>query len=85
MNITPIKKKVFIAQNKRKTETDSGIIVENGFGDTASATVLAIGPDVTDVKVGDKIYVDWSKCSPVKIDGDDRAMISQDDIIAVIE
>jgi co-chaperonin GroES (HSP10) len=85
MIVTPLKDKVLVAQNKRETTTSAGIIVENGFGDTASATVLAIGPDVTDVVVGDKIYLDWAKCSPVKVDGHDRAMVAQEFIIAVIE
>lgn len=85
MIVTPLKDKVLVAQNKRETTTSAGIIVENGFGDTASATVLAIGPDVTDVVVGDKIYLDWSKCSPVRVGNDDRAMVAQEFIIAVIE
>ena len=85
MIVIPIKDKVLVAQNKRDTTTSAGIIVENGFGDTASATVLAIGSDVTDVVVGDKVYLDWAKCSPVKIDGNDRAMVAQEFIIAVVE
>ena len=49
---------------------------------------MAIGPDVTDVKIGDFIkygngtYLDW----PVhKIDGEDHQLIMEGDVACVIE
>ena len=47
--------------------------------------VLAIGPDVTDVKEGDIILLDWTKASVVKVDGAQRAIVDQDHIVAVLE
>jgi co-chaperonin GroES (HSP10) len=87
MNILPLKTQVLVAENKKEDTTESGIIIEGarGVGGTAKATVLAIGPDVTDVKVNDVILLDWSKASPVKIGDVQRAMIKEEFIIGVFE
>ena len=87
MNVLPLKTQVLVAENKKEDTTESGIIVEDtrGTGNTAKATVLAVGPDVTDVKVDDVILLDWAKASPVKIGDVQRAMIKEEFIIAVFE
>ncbi len=85
MNIVPMNDRVLVAENKKENKTESGIILEGarGVGDTAKATVLAIGPDVKEVKVGDVILIDWAKASPVKIGDVQRAMIKEEFIIGV--
>ena len=87
MNVLPLKTQVLVAENKKEDTTESGIIIEGarGVGNTAKATVLAVGPDVTDVKVDDVILLDWSKASPVKIGDVQRAMIKEEFIIGVFE
>jgi chaperonin GroES len=85
MNIVPMNDRVLVAENKRENKTESGIILEGtrGTAETAKATVLAIGPDVKEVKVGDVILIDWAKASPVKIGDVQRAMIKEEFIIGV--
>jgi len=87
MNILPLKTQVLVAENKKEDTTESGIIIEGarGVGNTAKATVLAVGPDVKDVKVNDVILLDWSKASPVKVGDVQRAMIKEEFIIGVFE
>jgi len=87
MNVLPLKTQVLVAENKKEDTTESGIIIEGtrGMGNTAKATVLAVGPDVTDVKVDDVVLIDWAKASPVKIGDVQRAMIKEEFIIAVFE
>jgi co-chaperonin GroES (HSP10) len=82
-----LKTQVLVAENKKEDTTESGIIIEGtrGTGNTAKATVLAVGPDVTDVKIDDVVLIDWSKASPVKIGDVQRAMIKEEFIIAVFE
>ena len=60
MNVLPLKTQVLVAENKKEDTTESGIIIEGarGIGNTAKATVLAVGPDVTDVKVDDVVLLD---------------------------
>ena len=87
MNVLPLKTQVLVAENKKEDTTESGIIIEGarGVGNTAKATVLAVGPDVTDVKVNDVVLLDWSKASPIKVGDVQRAMIKEEFIIAVFE
>lgn len=87
MNVTPLQDRVLVAENKKEDTTESGIIIEGarGVGNTAKATVLAIGPTVKDVKVGDVVLLDWGKASPVKVGDVQRAMIKEEFILAVFE
>jgi co-chaperonin GroES (HSP10) len=85
--VTPIRKQVLIAQIARKTVSTGGIIIEGARSVTDNETgrVLAIGSEVTEVAVGDEILLDWSKGNPVTIDGEQRVMIKEEFIIAVLD
>jgi chaperonin GroES len=86
MIVKPLKDKVLIAEGKKDTTTESGIILDGrGLGNTTPGIIVAVGPDVKEVKEGDTVYLDWSKSSPVNVDGAQRVMISEKEIIAVIE
>ena len=87
MNILPLNTQVLVAENKKEDKTESGIIIEGIRNplNTAKATVLAVGPDVTEVKINDVVLLDWAKASPVKIGDVQRAMIKEEFIIAVFE
>ena len=87
MNVLPLKDKVLVAENKKENTTASGIIIEGagGLGESKTGTVLAIGPDVKDVKVGDVIYLEWNKAQVVTIDGAQRVMIKEENIVAVVD
>ena len=86
MSVRPLHDKVLIGEGKKDTMTESGIILDSqGAGNTTPGIVLAIGPEVLDIKVGDTVYLDWSKSKPVTVDGAQRVMISVKEIIAVLE
>ena len=84
--VTPLKNKIYIAEAKKKEASVSGIILTSDRGgDTTPAIALAVGPDVKEVKVNDRLLVDWSKSSAVTVDGIQRAVIKEEDVIAVFE
>ena len=86
MIVKPLKNKLLIAEGKKDTTTESGIILDGqGLGNTTPGVVLAIGPEVLEVKEGDTVYLDWSKSKPVTVNGAQRVMISESEIIAVLE
>ena len=87
MNVVPMKDKVLVAENKRENTTSSGIVIEgaSGLGESKTGTVLAIGLDVKDVKVGDVIYLEWNKAQVVTIDGVQRVIIKEENIVAVVD
>jgi len=87
MIVTPLKKKVLVAENKAEQTTESGIILDGTTSnrDSKQGTVLAIGPKVTLVKVGDVIMLEWSKAQVVKIGDAQRVIVDEDNIVAVLE
>jgi co-chaperonin GroES (HSP10) len=87
MQITPLKNKVLVAENKTEQKSESGIILDgaNSVAMSKTATVLAIGPDVVDVQVGDVIYLEWPKGQIVKIGDAQRVIIEDKYIVAVLE
>lgn len=88
MNITPMKKKVLIAEvDTSEIKSESGIIMGNHHGvyESKKGCVLAIGPDVTSVAVGDVVLLEWHKCQVVKINDAQRVVIEEENIIAVVE
>ena len=85
MNISPTKNRVLVKETVQSNTTASGIIVQGRHGDTKTATVLAIGPTVESVVVGDVLYVDWSKAKVVMDGANMLAMFIEDDILGVQE
>ena len=79
--------KLSVIENVAEQKTDSGIILDGATStrESKTGTVLAIGPDVTDVQVGDVIYLEWNKGQVVKIGDAQRIMIKEEFIIAVVE
>lgn len=87
MNVTPLKKKVLVAENRTEHKTDSGIILEgaNSVRESKQGTVLAIGPQVTMVAVGDVVMLEWNKAQVVKIGDAQRVIVDEENIVAVVE
>ena len=87
MAVRPLGKKVLVAENKRENQTASGIIIEgrDAQGESKTGTVLAIGPDVTSVAVNDKVLLEWNKAQVVTVDGAQRVMVLEENIVAVLE
>ena len=62
MNIRPLKNKVALKEVKKESATPSGIfLMSDVAGETPEFGVVAIGPDVTDVKVGDRVLIEIGK------------------------
>jgi co-chaperonin GroES (HSP10) len=87
MEVKPLRKMVLVAENKVDQTTASGIILDGTTSnrDSKTGTVLAIGSEVTDVKVGDVIYLEWNKGQVVKIGDAQRIMIKEEFIVAVVD
>jgi co-chaperonin GroES (HSP10) len=84
--LRPLGKKVLVAENKREETTASGIILDSkGLGESKSGTVVAIGPEVTEVQVGNKILLDWSKSAVTTVDGAQRVIILEENIVAILD
>lgn len=87
--IQPLHDKIVVVRLKASTTTSSGLIVERGLGEVDKAQVIAIGPKVIDVKVNDKVLIDWNKATQTKIT-DEKGdipvyIIKEENIVGVYE
>ena len=87
MNVKPTRKNILVAEIARQTVSSGGIIIEGArsTNDHQMARALSIGSEVEFVKEGDELLLDWSKGQPVMVNGEQRMLISEDHVIAVIE
>ncbi|MEI7690634.1 MAG: co-chaperone GroES [bacterium] len=94
MKIKPLSDKVVIKALEAEQKTASGIVIPDTAKEKpAQGEVVAVGPGkVKDgrniamtVKIGNKVL--YSKYSPqeVKIDGTEYLIISEEDILAIVE
>lgn len=87
MNVKPMKKNVLIAENKGEVRSESGLILDgaNSVRESKTGTVLAIGPEVTEVAVGDRVLLEWNKGAVVKVGEAQRVIIAEQYIVAVMQ
>lgn len=89
--LTPVGHRVIAKQIEAAAKTASGIYLpENAKDKPEVAEVVAVGPDVKDIKPGDKVvYKTYN--SPIKIDGKEYLFLSVDfgdkegDILAIVK
>ena len=87
MIIKPLGKRVLIKQVEQEEVTKSGIVLPGTASKEKPITgeVLAVGKEVEDVKVGDKVIYEKYSGTEVK-DGDDSFLILDiDNVLAITE
>lgn len=80
----PLKDYILLAQAEVETTTSSGIVLA-GSTDTGSkpGQVLEVGPDVKNVKVGDKVAVKWGDALAITYKGSQAALISEESVYGI--
>jgi chaperonin GroES len=95
MKIRPLFDRVLVQRNDEPTKTKSGLFLpETAKEKPIEGTVLAAGNGkVTEdgkvrplaVKVGDKIVFGKYAGTEVKVDGQDRLILREDDILGIVD
>lgn len=87
MKIRPLADRVLLKPEQAEEKTASGLFIpQTAQEKTQVAFVKAIGDDEDiKVKVGDKVMHDKYAGTQLKIDGEDYLIVSNSDIIAVVE
>ncbi len=94
MTIKPLADKVVVKVEEAEQTTASGIILSASAQEKPSfATVVAVGPGgtvdgkevVMTVKEGDKVITSKYSGTQVKLDGEEYTIVSQSDILAIVE
>lgn len=67
MNIKPLRDNIIIEKEEKDLTTSGGIILQR-TDEADRARVVAIGPDVVDVQVGDLVIVNWNKAQIINKD-----------------
>ena len=90
MNIKPLGDRVVIKMVETEETTKSGIVLTGTAKEKPQfAEVVAVGPGTKDVvmsvSVGEKVVYSQYAGTNVKLDGEEYIVISQNDILGVIE
>lgn len=83
--IKPLADRVVAVREQAQTKTASGLFLpDNAKEKPVVATIVAAGPDVKQVKKGDKIlYKDYST-TEITVDGTEYLIVKEEDILATI-
>lgn len=83
--IKPLADRVVAVREEAKTQTSAGIYLpENAKEKPVVAKVVAVGPDVKGLKVGDRIvYKDYST-TDLKFGGEEYLIVKEEDVLATL-
>jgi chaperonin GroES len=84
--LKPLKNRLVVELIEKDTVTAGGIILTRADANEANrGKVLAVGPEVLDITVGDVILANWNKATKTKMDGTDAYILKEEDIVLVFE
>lgn len=84
MSIKPLADRVVAKKEAETKTTASGILLGEAKEKSNLAVIESVGPDVKEVKKGDRIvYRDYS-ATEIKIDSEEYLIIKEEDILATI-
>jgi co-chaperonin GroES (HSP10) len=78
----PLGKNVIVSVIDGGKETESGIILHTSI-EPDRGLVVAVGNEVTQLSVGDQVFMDWNKT--IKLENEELWLISEDNIVWVYE
>ena len=83
--IQPRGEYVLVQQEKAATKTASGLYLPEGAKEKPkTAKVLAIGNDVKDIKVGDRVVYGGYSNEDIKIDGEEYILVKLENVYGKI-
>jgi chaperonin GroES len=85
MSIKPLGDRVVATKEAAATKTASGILLGDSNAEKSNvATVESVGPDVKNVKKGDKIIFREYSATEVKLNSEEYLIIKEEDILATL-
>ena len=88
MNFKPLADRVLVQEEEVATQTASGIYIPDNASKEipTHATVVAIGPDVKHVEVGDKVvYGKYAKSAAVTVDDKEYLVMEVAEILGIMK
>ena len=62
----PLRDNIIIKKIANERKTESGLILQSNAGEPDKAEVVAIGPKVDEVSVGDLLLINWNKAYKIE-------------------
>ena len=85
MKLRPTADNIVLKQTVAEETTSSGIILTAATKEKpAIYEVMSAGPDVKDVKAGDKVVVSKFIGGDIKLDGVEYKFVKLDDVLAIV-
>ena len=84
MSIKPLADRVVAKQDAATSTTASGILLGEAKEKPNTATVESIGPDVKNIKKGDRILYREYSATDIKLDGTDYLIVKEEDVLATL-
>ena len=86
MNVKPLKDRLFVRYSEEEEKTPGGLYIPDTAKEKPQrGEVQAIGSEVKDIKVGDKILFDKYSGSKITIDDVEYLIIKEEDVLGIIE
>lgn len=83
--IKPTASRVVATKDEPETKTSGGVFLPGAAQQKpVMANVIAIGPDVKQIKVGDKIVYKEYSTTDLKIDDTEYLIISEEDVLGTL-
>ena len=83
--IKPLGDRVVAVREEVKSQTASGLYLpDNAKEKPVLAKIVAVGKDVKQVKVGEKILYKEYSTTEIKIDGTEYLLVKEEDILATV-
>ena len=84
MALKPLKDRVVAKKEQPLKTTKSGILLGAAEEKPAYAVVESVGPEVKEIKKGDKIIYKEYSTTEVSVDGTDFIILKEEDILATL-
>ena len=86
MSMKPLGDRVVLKQQEAEEKTKSGFILTDSAKEKPqAAVVVSVGPDVDQVKEGDKVIYTEYAGTEVKYQEEEYTIVDQKDIIAIVK
>ena len=84
MSIKPLADRVVAKQDAATSTTASGILLGEAKEKPNTATIESVGPDVKNLKKGDRVIYREYSATELKYEGKDYLIIKEEDILATL-
>ena len=85
MKLKPMADNILLKQTEAEETTTSGIILATTTKEKpAIYEVVSAGPDVKDIKAGDKVVVGKFTGNEIKLDGEEYKFVKLEDVLAIV-